>query len=78
MNSYTNKNYTQNQRVQYQNYGQDPTINQYQTPINNFNQNSNMNPIQSEYNQVNIIPPQINPNYQQNNSRESLLNQMLI
>ena len=78
MNSYLNNYTTQNQRALYPNYIQGPTTNPIQAPINNFNQATpqyispqtvNMNPIPAGYNQVNILPHEINPTYQQQNIR---------
>ena len=76
MNSYSFNYATQNQRAPYPNYRPNPTQNPIQVPINNFNQvipqyispqPVNMNPIPSGYNQVNILPHEINPTYQQPN-----------
>ena len=78
MNSYSINYATQNQRASYPNYRPNPTKNPIQVPINNFNQvipqyisthPVNMNPIPPGYNQVNILPHEINPTYQQPNIR---------
>ena len=78
MNSYSFNYATQNQRAPYQNYRPGPIPNPIPAPINNFNQAIpqyispqpiNMNPIPSGYNQVNILPHEINPTYQQPNIR---------
>ena len=72
MNSYPFNNVTQNQRALSSNYIQGPDINQFQDSIYNFFQiipyysPYSMNPNESGYNLVNMIPPQINPTYQQN------------
>ena len=76
MNSYPINNTTQNQRAQYHNYIPGPTTNQFQAPINNFNQiipqyASSQPSIPSGYNQVNMVPPRMNLTYQQNNIRVS-------
>ena len=79
MNPYPINNSTQNQRDQNSNYRPGPTTNQFQAPINNFNhiipKYSPQLSIPSGYNPVNIISPQINPTYQQNNIRVSPSNQ---
>ena len=72
MNSYPFNNVAQNQRALFSNYIQGPDINQFQDSIYNFFQiipyysPYSMNPNESGYNLVNMIPPQINPTYQQN------------
>ena len=77
MYPYQNNYVVQNQRVQYPNYGQGPMVNPIQASINNQNQIikqydgspqlGNLNPINLAYNPVNIMPPQINLNNQQQN-----------
>ena len=78
MNSYSINYATQNQSAPYLKYRPSPFPNPVPAPINNFNQAIpqyispqpvNMNLIPSGYNPVNILPPKVNPNYQNPNIR---------
>ena len=84
MNSYSLNYSTQNKGIPYQNYRQGPIVNPIQASLNNFKQiipqydspqPINVNSIPSGYNPINMMTPQINPFFQQQNIRISPPNQ---